>query len=558
MSEASRPMANSQTVGLGAILKQYFLRVPPNQREYAWTKREVTTLLTDFAESIQEGGDYFLGTVVTIPQAPDVLTVVDGQQRLATTTVLLAEIRNHLREINEDMLADAIDRILFEIDPQEGAIVPKLTLNHGDNAFFKVFLEGNDPGESRRSSHDLIRNAFKLSRDQVKRVVSTVNENAHRDTLLRWFQFIQHGAQVILLQASSDANAYKMFETLNDRGLKTSQADLVKNYLFGEAGGRLPEAQGDVGNDARALDSLDEDDVTVVFLRYVLMLTQGYLRETEVYDQVQKQRGSQRSIEFLGAAEQLANVFVAVLNPDNERWNSYPPEIRRSIRTLNLLNVKLMRPLMMAVAAQFSERDAAASFRTFIGWEVRFIIAANTRTGGSVELPVTRAATDVHSGKISSADDLVSALSGAVPTDEEFEAEFAVASVSKASLARYYLRAMEDTASGNASTPFFVVNDDTDAINLEHVLPKHPEEHWPDFDHDQVRLYSRRLGNQCLLDATANSNLRNAPFRQKREIYASTPYELTRQISNIEDWGPDEIGERQKTLAEWAVRTWPI
>jgi uncharacterized protein with ParB-like and HNH nuclease domain len=48
---------------------------------------------------------------------------------------------------------------------------------------------------------------------------------------------------VVLVRVPSGANAYKMFETLNDRGLRTSQADLIKNYLFGRGGARLPEVQ---------------------------------------------------------------------------------------------------------------------------------------------------------------------------------------------------------------------------------------------------------------------------------------------------------------------------
>ena len=54
---------------------------------------------------------------------------------------------------------------------------------------------------------------------------------------------VEHSATVILLKVPNDVNAYKMFETLNDRGLRTSQADLVKNYLFGQSGSRLGEAQ---------------------------------------------------------------------------------------------------------------------------------------------------------------------------------------------------------------------------------------------------------------------------------------------------------------------------
>ena len=84
--------------GLGNILKTYQLAVPPNQREYAWTDIEVTTLFQDIAKAISDDADYFLATIVTIPRADGALEVVDGQQRLATTALLLTAIRDHLHK----------------------------------------------------------------------------------------------------------------------------------------------------------------------------------------------------------------------------------------------------------------------------------------------------------------------------------------------------------------------------------------------------------------------------------------------------------------------------
>jgi uncharacterized protein with ParB-like and HNH nuclease domain len=76
-------------IGLGALLKQYRLRVPPNQRDYAWTRKEVNTLLQDFAKAITANErEYFLGTIVTIPQSANELEVVDGQQRLSLIHIL--------------------------------------------------------------------------------------------------------------------------------------------------------------------------------------------------------------------------------------------------------------------------------------------------------------------------------------------------------------------------------------------------------------------------------------------------------------------------------------
>jgi hypothetical protein len=129
-------------IGLGGVLKQYRLQVPSNQREYSWTITEVTTLLQDFAKAIADGeGEYFLGTVVTIPRSPELLEVVDGQQRLATTAILLSQIRNYLIQ-REPLLAESITNgFLTDIDRDRRERVAKLQLNLDDNEFFRAMIE---------------------------------------------------------------------------------------------------------------------------------------------------------------------------------------------------------------------------------------------------------------------------------------------------------------------------------------------------------------------------------------------------------------------------------
>jgi hypothetical protein len=78
------------------------------------------------------------------------------------------------------------------------------------------------------------------------------------------------------------------------------------------------------------------------------------------------------------------------------------------------------------------------------------------------------------------------------------------------------------------------------------------------FAEEQVRLYYKRIGNLCLMRATDNSAAKSAGFDDKKGIYANSPYELTRQISEANEWTTAEINSRQKTLAGIAVRTWPI
>jgi Protein of unknown function DUF262/Protein of unknown function (DUF1524) len=559
MATLTRNQIAFEELGLGAILKRYVLRVPPHQREYAWrADTHVTQLLQDFARAVNEGGPYFLGTIVTIPRADGQLDVVDGQQRLATTAILLAAMRDYLQEVHETVIIESINNdFLYAINRERREKVPRLTLNVDDNALFECIVTGPCTKQPTRASHERLLAARRESEKHVRRVVAPHNQRQHGDLLNRWLRFIEHDALVVLLRVPREHDAYKMFETLNDRGLRTSQADLVKSFLIGVAGGRVNEVQSRWSYMRGALESIfDEEDITITFLRHSLIVQSGHLREAQVFDKVQNiVKSEQTAVRFAETLETLANVYVATFNPENERWNSYPEKVRRAIQVFNLFDIKPMRPLILAVAAKFDQNETAKTFDFLIALGVRLIIASSTRSG-SVEEPMAEAAKGVFDDTIKKASGVRRALTSVMPVDAVFQEAFETARVSNARFARYYLRSLE-MAAKNEPEPWFVPQEDKAIINLEHVLPRRPEQNWPTFKEDEVDRFSARLGNLALLNTSGNSDLKSKPFSEKKPHYAASPYLLTSQVADEDEWTPDAIHERQKRLAEIAVRAWP-
>jgi hypothetical protein len=547
--------------GLGSVLKHNQLVVPSNQREYSWTERQVVQLFQDFAKAIADDEPgYFLGTIVTIPRATGNLEVVDGQQRLATTAILLAAIRDYLKGKEEVLVESINNEFLTGIDRHKRARVPKLRLNVDDN-HLSGWIIARPPGEQEptttRDSHALLKQAYSEATKHVRNIVSTLDPKDHGDLLNTWVSFVEHRALVVLLRVPNDANAYKMLETLNDRGLRTSQADLIKNYLFGRSGERIQEVQTKWAYMRGTLESLEEENITIDFLRHALIAIRGFVREAQVFDVVQDMvKGEQAAITFSSTLEVLANAYVATFNPENEKWNGYPDTVRKAIEVFNLLNIKPMRPLLLAIAAKFSPKEAAMAFQFIISLGVRLLIASSTRSG-SVELPVAAAANEIFTNKIETAAVLRKKLADITPVNDEFKMAFETTRVSKAQLARYYLRSLEMAAKGE-SEPWFMPTDDRSVINLEHVLPKKPDGNWPQFTDDEVALYTNRIGNQALLRASDNSELKSTAFSDKKKIYGQSPYVLTSQIAGLGDWTGAAISQRQKALAELALKAWPV
>ena len=102
-----------------------------------------------------------------------------------------------------------------------------------------------------------------------------------------------------------------------------------------------------------------------------------------------------------------------------------------------------------------------------------------------------------------------------VPGDRVFQEEFSRASVKKTNLGRYYLRAIETYRSEDPE-PQFLMNEDPNAVNLEHVLPVTPSAEW-NIDAETASVFHKRLGNMVLLGAKINVALGQKVFKAKRK-----------------------------------------
>ncbi|MFQ5597837.1 MAG: DUF262 domain-containing protein [Nitrospiria bacterium] len=102
---------NSEQRTIGNLLgDRRHLRVPAYQRSFSWTKSEVSDLWDDLQGILYGDQDnYFLGSMVFISKSDGSLEVVDGQQRLATVSILLAAIRDGFQGIDDQQRADHID-----------------------------------------------------------------------------------------------------------------------------------------------------------------------------------------------------------------------------------------------------------------------------------------------------------------------------------------------------------------------------------------------------------------------------------------------------------------
>ncbi|WP_437223539.1 DUF262 domain-containing protein [Planctomicrobium sp. SH661] len=462
------------------------------------------------------------------------------------------------------------NKYLSEYDPTQRDRVSRLTLNVDDNEYFRNRVLHRPNSDERKGfakdplshSHKRIHAASLLAAERVQQIVAGSKDPVSR--ISQWINFLEKKAVVISLRAPDEMDAFGMFETLNDRGLKTTQADILKNYLFQQAGEkRLKEAQQKWSAMRVSLESLDESDLTLTYLRHVALATYGPVSKGGFYSAIQSHiKGPTKAIQFLDTLANLADTYAAILTPTHRKWNTYPPTIRQSLTVMRDFGVSQIRPLMLAVAEKFDAKNANLAFRAFVCWTVRFLISGGMR-GQRLEDAYAERSHEIMNGEVSSASGLRAKMIQVVPNDARFRSDFSRATVSKAYLARYYLRAMEAVERNESNCPELKPVEDTNILNLEHILPENPEkEDWMHVEPEVASAYYKRIGNMVLLQATKNSVVGNAGFQKKRNLFKDSPLMLTKQV--FEDtkpstkWERADIDKRQEKLSDLAIKAWPM
>ena len=551
--------------GIGHLLADRYIMVPPYQRAYSWTDEQIEELLRDLSDAMREKeAEYFLGTVVLTKHQAGQHAVIDGQQRLATISILVCAIRNHFYAIGDAERADELHRDYLAKKELRGlSETPHLTLMASDNGFYEShILPKPSPTAKAKGKKSLpasnarLETALRLCTEHVSTLAKTTHTPAV--VLLDWIEYLNDKAKVIVVEVNDEAAAYTIFEVLNDRGLELSVSDLLKNFIFRVAGDKVSEAQAHWSRMVGILEgSGAEEKALKTFIRHVWASRNGVTREKDLYDKIRQHvTGKQRAVSFAKELSELALVYAALDNPSDDLWKEYGPSVREAVEALQLLKATQIRPLLLAVVAHFDAKEVRRALPMLVCWTVRFMVVGKLGSG-PLESGYADRAQEVSSGKISTAAQLFEASKGFLASDGEFEQGFAVARSSAQYLARFYLRVLEKQSSAAAGGEL-IVNPNVDAVNLEHIMPQTRAPHWEGTPVEQHENYAKRLGNLALLDRVLNEKSGNLPFADKAKILAKSKISTTREIATATSWDISAIDERQKQMAKLAVKAWPL
>jgi hypothetical protein len=553
----------TSVTGIGGYLSSRRLAIPDYQRSYSWSvEDEVRELWEDLRTAIaSDQSEYFLGAIVVIRGDETHRTqVIDGQQRLATISLMYAALRDIYASRSDERATEIERDLLGKKDRATRDLTQFLTLNAEDNEYFRQ-LTLKTPADRTvppsTASHKRLQEAFDFAGSRFNETIGGLSPQDWPTPLVRWDKFVFDRAMIIEVSVPNESRGFVIFETLNDRGLNLSTADLLKNHLLGTAGGRIEEAKSRWTRAAAPFFAPDSGLDMEVFLRQFWASKKGVVRVKDLFWQMKSEvSNAEQAVALAGELAEASRLWTAMFDRDSDVWQGYPKAAVTALDTLQNLKVEQCRPLLLAALRKLPPANVATLLRLVVNWSVRWIVVGGG-SAGTTERLYAEAARKVSDGEFGSVADVVSFFDSAVPSDLALQQAFARLSVYRGWLARYYLRALERAAT-NTAEPELVPNEDVDQVNLEHVLPRNARpQDWPAFSAEELDLLATSLGNQCLIPRSVNTTLGNRPFRDKKASLAASAFLLTASIGQSADWTPAEIRARADDLANRAPQVWP-
>jgi len=549
-------------------------RIPRFQRDYSWTNEEWEDLWLDLVGTLQPGGEpaHYMGYLVLQSADDKTFEVIDGQQRLTTISIIvLAILKNMQRLIDAGSDADANQRRSDQIrqtyvgylDPVTLVSRPKLTLNRNNNSYYQDYLVplGNLPQRGFRASEHLLRKAFEWFDRHVAEWLkkSTAGEGRR---LAQLVEDMSDRLFFTVITVTDELNAYKVFETLNARGVRLSATDLLKNYLFSvlDRGDQNENDQDE--HELRNLEGRWEAMVGRLgaesfpdFLRVHWNSRRAFARQAELFKTIRGQVSSREAaFQLLRDMEQDLDSYLALSSPEASDW---PQEAKLLAGTLRTFNVRQPFPLLLAAKRVFDAPDFAGLLRACVVISMRFNVICGYSTGEQ-EGTYNAVSQRVARQEIQNLGPALTAMQSIYPNDAAFRDAFAEKSIRTTQsrnnrVVRFILCALEKHLSGQDYS--FT----SDSFSIEHVLPQNPQAGWEAFSNEEADALTYRLGNMTLMQTGTNKELGNASYAAKQMVFEQSSFAVTRKLAGDHaEWTPERIAAHQRWMAAQATAIWRI
>jgi len=533
--------------------------IPKFQRDYSWNTEQWDDLWQDII-SLKDGeeSEHYMGYLVIQSNDNKNFQVIDGQQRLTTLSILILTVLKCIQDLinkkeevkdNEQRIASLRNSYIGYIDPV--TLVPrnKLKLNRNNDDYYRNYIISLSdlPNRKINLSERLMRNCFEWFYDKLKNQYSTGEEFA---------KFVEIVAEKLFfteIKVSDELNAFKVFETLNARGVQLSSSDLLKNYLFSVVDSSKPhinEINEIESFWTKILNNLGNEKFQE-FLRFYWNSKNKTVRKNDLFKAIRKNIKNKNEVfDLIRDLDRYSNIYIALQNPEDETWKE-SREIQKHLKELKIFGVKQPYSLLLSAYFNLKEEEFLKVLKSssIVSFRYNTIGGLNPNeqetTYNSIALSI------LNNKKFNKTD-----FKDVYPNDENFETDFSNVSFKNTSRNNKIIKYILTKTERYEYQTDLDLN--SDLYTIEHILPENILD-WDNLTEDEIERCIYRLGNLTLLEASLNKEAAQKSYEEKKEIFKKSKVNITNQIPiDYNHWNEESISKRQRKLAKNAKSIWSI
>jgi hypothetical protein len=551
-------------------------RVPMFQRDYSWSEQEWEDLWQDIVGMQAPGGEqgHYMGYLVLRSEDERNYDIIDGQQRMTTLSLIVLAVLGGLRRL-VDKKIDAQDNTrrieelrktyIGYLDPVTLISQSKLSLNRHNDKYYQTYLVPLSslpkyeppPKRNLKASEHLLRKGFEWF---DKRVGEHFDKSRSGADLARFVDFISDRLFFTVISVTDELNAYKVFETLNARGVRLSSTDLLKNYLFSVvhgSGGHEHELHALEDRWEVIVSKLGSEEVPN-FLRVFWNSQNRFTRKPDLFKTIRRSVvDKQGAFGLLRDMDRDADIYAALGDAGDATWTA---QQQRYIAQLEMFNVSQPHAMLLAARRVLDDDEFTSVLRACAIISFRYNVIGSLNPNEQ-ERVYNDAAVKIAKGEFTQAAGVIHALRPIYPSDEQFRAAFGEKQIRTTTSARNrnIMKFILFEIERHVSPAHTALDPLSGRYTVEHILPEHPADNWPAFNDEQVERCVYRIGNMTILAKSPNRDIGNASYGDKKAIYGQSEFEITRRIVvECDEWTPERVAARQQWLARQATAVWRI
>jgi uncharacterized protein with ParB-like and HNH nuclease domain len=527
--------------------------VPDFQRDFSWELEQITYFWADLqgfqatypTKEAMTGKEYFLGSAVLVNNGDSSL-LLDGQQRLATATILLAAIRDKVRVFKQDAAKQFHEQFIVFKDAVDDTTQPKLTLNSFDRDYFHETVQQYPYTQKtpQTRSQQLIANAyafFQACTEDLWKAAGT-NEKAF-EQLANLVRTLTRHVSIITVVSYNEDYAASIFETLNDRGVSLSSTDLLRSYVLQKTGGAVRASVLERWREVFENCGANEEAERLIRISWTSEHGDVKVRSVSKIVKESIAQGKTTPQEY---STRLANDSRIYANLKKGEFED--GALTEQYDEVADLGLRVAYPLLMS-----SIRKSPAEFSTVLRASASVIVRHDIVCGkdrSALESAFFESARVLASeGDVAKTVGILRAVS---PTAFEFESAFAKLSFSSRQhpIAKCILEHFERSLAGTDEKKVASAR----RVHIDHIYPQKPEGAARHDNHDAI---VNLLGNLTLLDKRLNETERNALFGTKKAAYEKSDLSMNVDLAKAAEWNEAAIRARHAVLGVFAAKMWP-